>query len=93
MTVMTNRKKQFIAGAVCPNCSDMDSLMLYTDDQSVECVSCDYTQTSEQRDQQAKQTENQQPAKLERQPSSSSNKSKNVKYKDASLIDITQLKE
>ena len=44
------RKKQFIAGAVCPECSDTDSLVLYSDDQSVACVSCDFIKTSEQRD-------------------------------------------
>ena len=44
------RKKQFIAGAVCPECSDTDSLVLYSDDQSVACVSCDFTKSSEQRD-------------------------------------------
>jgi uncharacterized metal-binding protein (TIGR02443 family) len=47
------RKKQFIAGAVCPECSDTDSLVLYADDQSVACVSCDFTKTSEQRDSEA----------------------------------------
>lgn len=44
------RKKQFIAGAVCPECSDTDSLVLFSDDQSISCVSCDFTKTSEQRD-------------------------------------------
>lgn len=43
-------KKQFIAGAICPNCSDIDSLILFSDDQHIECVSCDFKKSSEQRD-------------------------------------------
>jgi uncharacterized protein len=88
---MTSRKKQFIAGAVCPSCSDMDSLVLYADDQSVKCVSCNYSQTSQQRDQESK--------KASTMPSQTpKNKSlkvsdKNTKYKDASLINIIQVKE
>ena len=45
-----NRKKQFIAGATCPQCSNIDSLVLYADDQSIACVECDFNQSSEQRD-------------------------------------------
>ncbi len=45
------RRKQFIAGASCPSCNELDSLVLYSHDQSIECVSCGYTQTSQQRDQ------------------------------------------
>lgn len=45
-----NQRAKFIAGAVCPNCSDTDSLMLDGDNQSISCVSCDYSQSSEQRD-------------------------------------------
>ena len=51
------RKKQFIAGAICPNCSEMDSLVIYPDDQSIACVSCDFEKSSEQRDSEEK-TEN-----------------------------------
>jgi uncharacterized metal-binding protein (TIGR02443 family) len=37
--------KRFIAGAVCPRCSEMDKLMMYSDDkqqQVRECVRCGY---------------------------------------------------
>jgi len=44
------RKKQFIAGAICPQCSSLDSLVLYADDQSIVCVDCDFRKSSEQRD-------------------------------------------
>jgi len=47
-------KKQFIAGAVCPECSNMDSLVLYADTQSIVCVECNFSQSSEQRDTKSK---------------------------------------
>ena len=81
---MNSRKKQFIAGAVCPNCNELDSLVLFADDQSVACVSCDYHQTSEQRD---------------TRPSSAKTKqnSKNITvkpdFKDASSISVINLDE
>jgi uncharacterized metal-binding protein (TIGR02443 family) len=50
-SVNNRRQKRFIAGANCPDCNDLDSLVLYSDDQSIACVSCDFTQTSQQRDQ------------------------------------------
>jgi len=51
MTFKSPKQKRFIAGANCPSCDDLDSLVLYSDDQSIECVSCGYKQTSQQRDQ------------------------------------------
>ncbi len=72
-----NRKKQFIAGAICPECSEMDSLVLYTDDQSIVCVSCGFKKTSEQRDSQSlKKTHAAKESTL---------------FKNASMIDITNL--
>ncbi|MGB0494735.1 MAG: YheV family putative metal-binding protein [Kangiellaceae bacterium] len=47
---INNRNKRFIAGASCPNCGDLDSLVLDSVDQSIACVSCNYTQTAAQRD-------------------------------------------
>ncbi len=52
--------QRFIAGAVCPKCEAMDSLLLNMLDQSIECVDCGYQQTELERDndkatQQAKQ--------------------------------------
>ena len=48
-------KKRFIAGAVCPRCSLMDKIVMYTDDegmQTKECVECgfseDMTETNKQ---------------------------------------------
>ena len=38
--------KRFIAGAVCPRCSEMDKIMMFTDDadeQIRECVACGFT--------------------------------------------------
>ncbi|MFT7222716.1 MAG: putative metal-binding protein (TIGR02443 family) [Cellvibrionaceae bacterium] len=36
--------KRFIAGAVCPRCSQMDKLVTYREDEKDfrECVSCDF---------------------------------------------------
>ncbi len=41
------QKKRFIAGAVCPTCSEMDTLMLFWRDnvEQVECVRCGYHKT------------------------------------------------
>ncbi len=41
---MTRTRKRFIAGAICPECKDDDSLMLYEEggQEHVECVSCSY---------------------------------------------------
>ncbi|MDV6317286.1 YheV family putative zinc ribbon protein [Idiomarina sp. HP20-50] len=39
---MAREKKRFIAGAVCPKCEAMDTLMLFieNDIEQVECVQC-----------------------------------------------------
>ena len=36
--------KRFIAGAVCPRCSEMDRIVMFSDDDGSyrECVSCDF---------------------------------------------------
>ncbi len=47
---MTKEKKQFIAGAICPNCAEEDSLVLYAESKNIICVSCEFTQSSQQRD-------------------------------------------
>jgi uncharacterized metal-binding protein (TIGR02443 family) len=42
---MFKSKKRFIAGAVCPKCSEMDKLVMYKNDdgrETRECVICDY---------------------------------------------------
>ena len=33
---------KFIAGAVCPSCGDVDSVVLKNDDSIVKCISCNY---------------------------------------------------
>ena len=33
---------KFIAGAVCPACGDIDSIMLINEDAEIRCVSCNY---------------------------------------------------
>ncbi|MCA1766957.1 MAG: YheV family putative metal-binding protein [Idiomarina sp.] len=40
--VVAREKKRFIAGAVCPKCDAMDTLMLFieNDTEQVECVQC-----------------------------------------------------
>ncbi len=40
----TPQKRQFIAGAVCPRCSQMDKIVMYRegDKDFRECVSCGY---------------------------------------------------
>lgn len=49
------QKKRFIAGAVCPRCSEMDKLVVYTEEGKDfrECVSCGYKE--EMRFQQSQQ--------------------------------------
>ncbi|MFT4993790.1 MAG: putative metal-binding protein (TIGR02443 family) [Paraglaciecola sp.] len=45
---MTNKiKKRFVAGAVCPKCKTMDTLMLYFENnvEKLQCVSCDYSKS------------------------------------------------
>lgn len=45
---MTNKtKKRFIAGAKCPSCSQLDTLMLYYENnvEKLACVKCDYKET------------------------------------------------
>ena len=40
-------KKRFIAGAVCPACSEPDKLMMWSEDDTPhrECVACGFTDT------------------------------------------------
>lgn len=44
---MSQRKKRFIAGATCPECKKMDTMMLYIENQveKVECKSCGHVMT------------------------------------------------
>lgn len=45
------RPRRFIAGAVCPKCSEMDRIVMFTnddDDEVRECISCGYSQTSKE---------------------------------------------
>ena len=47
---MSKQKKRFIAGATCPGCGRMDTLMLYLEQQveKVECVACGHLMTQPQ---------------------------------------------
>ncbi|MDP3816624.1 YheV family putative zinc ribbon protein [Pseudomonas sp.] len=48
---MTQVKKRFIAGAVCPACSEMDKIQMW-DEAGVphrECVACGYADTLDER--------------------------------------------
>ncbi|TQV72148.1 DNA-binding protein [Aliikangiella marina] len=44
------KTQRFIAGASCPSCNELDSLLVDSVDQSIECVECGFTQTAEERD-------------------------------------------
>ena len=39
---------KFIAGAICPSCGDMDSIMIKNDDSEIRCVSCNYLKMKDQ---------------------------------------------
>lgn len=42
---MFKAKKRFIAGAVCPKCSEMDKLVMFNNEegkQTRECIACGY---------------------------------------------------
>lgn len=44
-----NKPKRFVAGAVCPQCAEMDRTVLYYNQEGEEvreCVSCGFSQTS-----------------------------------------------
>ena len=44
---MTKRtRKRFVAGAICPKCKSMDTIMLFFENnvEKLECVQCDYSE-------------------------------------------------
>lgn len=56
------KPKRFIAGAVCPKCSEMDRTVIYNNDDGDEvreCIACGFSQTSseQQAEDQARQLE------------------------------------
>ncbi|TQV88397.1 YheV family putative zinc ribbon protein [Aliikangiella coralliicola] len=75
--------QRFIAGAVCPECQSPDSLLLDSNDQSIECVDCGYTQTAEQRDTDSKR---------ESEAQQSRRKSVPEKVNVSDIIRITNIK-
>lgn len=48
---MTDMKRRFIAGAVCPACSQMDTIVMYEEDgvPHRECVKCGFADTLDER--------------------------------------------
>ena len=44
---MTKQKKRFIAGATCPECKKMDTMMLFMENniEKVECKACGHQMT------------------------------------------------
>lgn len=57
-TTAPKRPRRFIAGAVCPKCSEMDRTVMYTNDDGDEvreCISCGYSQTSKEQAQESSQ--------------------------------------
>jgi uncharacterized metal-binding protein (TIGR02443 family) len=85
-------KKQFIAGAICPECKEMDSLVLFTEEQQIECVSCDFKQTSEQRDAALSTPANQSATQGKKQAISSTANGK-PNYSNVGSISITEIKD
>ena len=58
---MTQRvRKRFIAGATCPKCQAMDSIMLYFENnvEKLECVKCGYSQSQADEDVSTKSRDN-----------------------------------
>lgn len=54
------RPRRFIAGVVCPKCSEMDKTVMYTndaDEEVRECVSCGFVQTSTEQAEQDRQAQ------------------------------------
>ena len=55
-------KKRFVAGATCPSCKSLDTIMLYFENnvEKLACVNCDYTesQTDKQVDEAKRKNEN-----------------------------------
>lgn len=43
-----NTKRRFIAGAVCPRCKEMDTIIMFRQEgtENRECVSCDFAEQS-----------------------------------------------
>ena len=39
---MTKNFIRFIAGAVCPNCKELDKIAITPDDQTIYCLNCDF---------------------------------------------------
>ena len=52
---MVLERKRFIAGAKCPKCKAMDSVMLYIEDgiEKLECVECGYKESQGDADSQS----------------------------------------
>lgn len=44
--MVERKKKRFVAGAKCPTCNEIDVIQLFKVDgvETIECVSCGYTQ-------------------------------------------------
>lgn len=57
---MFKAQKRFIAGAVCPKCSEMDKLVMYKNEEGRdvrECVACDYRDVMQSEEELAKAAE------------------------------------
>ncbi|MDX1588333.1 MAG: YheV family putative zinc ribbon protein [Oleiphilaceae bacterium] len=73
-------KKRFIAGAVCPRCSAMDRIVMYSTEENTyqECVSCGF------RDRQPTEDEMAQAAELEtrvrKKPSAAATQAQPIKF-------------
>lgn len=42
--------QRFVAGATCPKCHAQDAVLIDSEDQSIECVDCGYTESAVERD-------------------------------------------
>ena len=47
VAVVERKKRRFVAGAKCPSCNEIDVIQLFQVNgvETIECVSCGYTQT------------------------------------------------
>ena len=83
--------QRFIAGAVCPQCQQSDSLCLDSLDQGIHCVDCDFVQSAAERAAaEKKQSDTKHPSTLEND--AGKNKLPANKVRPSEIIPITHIK-
>ena len=79
---MMKKTQRFIAGATCPKCGEIDSLLVDTLDQGIECVDCGFQQSEAERD-----------AESDKKDSTKIAKAAPKKVDVSSIIRITEIKD